>query len=359
MKIYYLRCYNLELTENLELVANRIIDSDPDRIIIWCAQEYAYYEIFDQLFDLLENWATSNNKLVHLITTCKSGYVRPWILAEGTYGILYNFMFAHMMGFPTDPKICDKKFIYLNNNKAPSQINPTKIFTCYNHTAHAQRGLLVDLLARDNLIKLGIVTFHYPEQYQWIYHNGTKLLDELDFKLDNNKYSPDMVPQSQTSAFMDVVTESRYDINEYFITEKTLKSLMLYRPFLVLSCQGFHKYLVDRLGLRLYDELFDYGFDNEPSINNRVEGIIKNIKHIEKSFSSTTQLNEMYDSIRPKLLYNRNRIEEIFVNKDLIVPKSLKFLMEQDNITIENAGYADLPDYMIKMGWSNITLNNV
>ena len=87
--------------------------------------------------------------------------------------------------------------------------------------------------------------------------------------------------------------------------------------------------------------------------------IIKNIKHIEKSFSSTTQLNAMYDTIRPKLLYNRNRIEEIFVSKNLVVPKSLNFLMEQDDITIENAGYADLPDYMIKMGWSNIKLNNV
>jgi hypothetical protein len=67
----------------------------------------------------------------------------------------------------------------------------------------------------------------------------------------------------------------------------------------------------------------------------------------------------MYDTIRPKLLYNRNRIEEIFVSKNLVVPKSLNFLMEQDDITIENAGYADLPDYMIKMGWSNIKLNNV
>jgi hypothetical protein len=203
------------------------------------------------------------------------------------------------------------------------------------------------------------VTFHYPERYQWNYHDGSKLLDESDFKIDNDKYAPDMVPQSQTSAFMDIVTESRYDPEEYFITEKTLKSLMLYKPFLVLSCQGFHKYLVDHLGLKLYDELFDYSFDNKSSINSRAEGIIKNIKHIEKSFSSTTQLNAMYDTIRPKLLYNRNRIEEIFVSKNLVVPKSLNFLMEQDDITIENAGYADLPDYMIKMGWSNIKLNNV
>ena len=358
MLVYFLKCYDQEIVDNPIIVANRIIDINPDKIIIWSAQEYAYYEIFDQLFDSLEDWAVSNNKIVHLITTYKSGYIRPWILAEGTYGILYNFMFAHMLAYPNDPTISSKKFMYLNNNKAPENIQPTKLFTCYNHNVHEPRGLLVDLLARDRLIKSGIVTFHYPEQYSWMYHDGRKLVDEPGFKIDNEQYAPNVVPQNQTSAFMDVVTESRYDPEEYFITEKTLKSVMLYRPFLVLSCQGFHKYLVDYFGFKLYHELFDYRFDNEHSVNDRAEGIIKNIKRIKESFRDKKKLNEMYDSIRPKLLHNRNRLEEIFADKDLIVPKSLRFLMEDNNITILNAGYSDLPDYMIKMGWSNIKLNN-
>jgi hypothetical protein len=351
-------CYNQEVQEHPEIVAQRIIDINPDRIMIWCAQEYAYYEIFDRLFDLLENWATSNNKIVHLITTYKSGYIRPWILAEGTYGILYNFMFAHMLAYPNDTEVDSKTFIYLNNNTIPTRIRPTKLFTCYNHYAHTPRGLLVDLLARDDLIKSGIVTFHYPKEYQWKYHNGSKLINEPGFKIHDKKYAPNVVPKNQTSAFMDIVTESRYDPEEYFLTEKTLKSVMLYRPFLVLSCQGFHKYLVDHFGFELYDEIFDYSFDKEELVHDRVEGIIKNIKHVKNIFRDTKKLNKIYDSIRPKLLHNRDRVEKIFSNKDLIVPKSLQFLMEDEDITILNAGYSDLPDYMIKMGWSNIKLNN-
>ena len=155
------------------------------------------------------------------------------------------------------------------------------------------------------------------------------------------------MPKNQTSTFMDIVPESRYDPGEFFVTEKTLKSVVLFRPFLVLSCQGFHQYLIDKFGFKLYDEIFDYEFDTKELVEDRIEGIIHNVRQIRKKFSRSSQL---YDSIRPKLIHNKNRIEEIFASKDSIVPHSLRFLME-DNVSIVGDTYGDLPTYMRIMGW--------
>lgn len=346
MLVYFVKCHSL-IIKDPQTLSQQIIEANPDRIICWCAEEYAYYEIFDPLFDLLEEWAVSNNKTINLITTGKTGYVRPWILAEPTYGLVYGFMFAHKISYSKLAK--EKNFISINKEYPPQQINPSRLFACYNHNYQAPRGRLVDLLARDKLINSNLITFHYPEKYTWVYHDGSRLVDEIDFELNkpNSLFLPNIIPTNQISTFMDIVPESRYDAGEYFVTEKTLKSVMLFRPFLTLSCQGFHQYLVDQFGFKLYNEIFDYTFDKEELIEDRINGIINNIKQIKKDFK---KVNQLYDCIKPKLLHNKNRIEEIFANKDLIVPQSLRFLME-DNITLVGNTYGDLPTYMRIMGW--------
>lgn len=359
MLVYFLKCWSLAPNSPKE-TAQTIIQTNPDRIIVWCAEEYAWYEIFLPLFEQLEKWILENNKTINLITSCNIDSPKPWIQIEGTYGILYNFMFAHKISWPNRPESEHKNYTFLKD-LPPKKIQPIKIYTCYNHYAHSPRGLIVDLLARDNLLESGIVTFHYPKEYSWKYHNGKKLVDEENFKLNdplNLKYSPNMFPKNQTSAFMDVVTESRYGDLEYFVSEKTFKSIALFRPFLVLACKDFHQYLIDKFDFKLYDEIFDYSFDNKTSVEDRVEGIIKNIKNIQVIFNDNKKLNEIYNTIKPKLMHNRNRLEEIFNNKNLIVPKSFRFLMDEKDVNLIGASYGDIPDYMIKMGWANIKLNN-
>lgn len=347
MLVYFIKCHSLIVKDPLTL-SQQVIEANPDRIICWCAEEYAYYEVFDTLFDLLEGWALSNNKTINLITTYKSGYIRPWIFAEPTYGLVYGFMFAHKISYSELAK--EKNFISINKESPTQQINSSRLFSCYNHNYQTSRGRLVDLLAKHKLISSNVVTFHYPEKYNWTYHDGSRLVDEEDFILNkpNSLFLPNIIPKSQTSTFMDIVTESRYDFDEYFVTEKTLKSVMLFRPFLTLSCQGFHQYLVNQFGFKLYDEIFDYSFDNESLVEDRINGIIKNIKNTKKDFK---KLNLLYDSIKPKLLHNKNQIEEIFSNKNLIVPQSLKFLMEEEDITLIGNTYGDLPTYMRIKGW--------
>ena len=57
--------------------------------------------------------------------------------------------------------------------------------------------------------------------------------------------------------FFQLVSETT--TNHFFLTEKTVKPLLLKQPFLVFGNVGFHKKLKD-YGFKLYDEVFNYDF---------------------------------------------------------------------------------------------------
>ena len=104
------------------------------------------------------------------------------------------------------------------------------------------------------------------------------------------------------------------------------KPIIGLKPFLVLSCANYHKNLVDDYGLVLYDELFDYSFDNIPDVNDRIQGIIDNLNRIVNMDLSSIQ--ELHKLLLPKMLHNRQQFLEYKTKKEKMVPKSLNFLTE-------------------------------
>jgi hypothetical protein len=238
------------------------------------------------------------------------------VVAEKSYGFISDYMY-------------DVTFNSYDGDRPPSnQTTPypvdfgkiNKLFTCYNNNYRVERAMLVDTLAREDLLDSGIVTFKNPEDHPvWTYHDGSRLFDEEDFELHTKNYSPNMFPKSFFNTFFDIVPESRYDPGEYFITEKTLKSIFAFKPFIAFSSTGYQKeYLEKYIGLKPYDELFDYGFDSEPTLVGRIEGIVDNVK----------RLNHLSFQLIPKLIYNKSQIVNLFFDKDRIVPKCAKFLID-------------------------------
>ena len=78
----------------------------------------------------------------------------------------------------------------------------------------------------------------------------------------------------------------------------------------------FHKKLQD-MGFVLYDEIFDYEFDNARLVHSRITGIVKNIHHVLNN-----DVNDMYQKIKPALEWNRKLALE-YVNGKTI-PKSVR-----------------------------------
>lgn len=316
-KIYMLpvtgkKIYDLEIEEIQKI--------NPDEIIIDCTTEYSYEIIFDDFIKRIQPWLEKNNKFVKVLTTCTDGHkITPNIITERFAGITEFFLPWNFSGTNYD-------------DLASYPVEKTKkLYTCYNHSPKPERAMLVDYLSKENLLNLGLVTFHYPNyipfnRYKWKYHNGKKLIDEDENIFpDTPKYPltfSQEYPKNYFTGFIDIVTETAYNKNEFFITEKTIKPLFVLKPFLVLSCEGFHtEFLRDYHGFKLYDEIFDYSFDTMPNVEDRIIGIVNNIKNFPK-VSKTTLYKEIFN----KLQYNKNRLKEICQDFNKQIPMCLRFL---------------------------------
>jgi hypothetical protein len=331
-----LRVYILPVAHcsyNFDYEISRIQELNPDKIICWCSQELEYEHVFGDFLNKIQPWLESNNKIINLVTPhLDNVYVRPNVLAERTYGYLSEYMHSAFFGTNNYGSIVNQITPY------PLDFgNADKLFTCYNNNYRIERGMLVDTLARENLLSLGITTFKSPERHEWTHHDGSRLFDEEDFELHRNNYIPNHFPKSFFRSVFDVIPESRYDPGEYFLTEKTLKSIMSFKPFMAFSATGYQKeYLEKYFGLKPYDELFDYGFDSVESLTGRIEGIVANIKRL-----SQMSLHDLIDLRRrmiPKLIYNKSQVINLFFDKEKMIPNCAKFLIDGTDYEICSQG---------------------
>jgi len=323
---------------------NEIASINPDKIVCLSMNEVDAQLIFRDFFDRIKPWLRANNKIINLVVPhldnvfIEDGLVR----AERTVGyILHQMLFYSSNPWPVD--------------LIPTYNNPGLLYTCYNHKNNIARARLVDQLVSKNLLNDGLVTYHYPESAEWEFHDGSKLMDESDFEFHNPslpQYQPSSIPKNQCRGFFDIVPESRHEANEYFMTEKTLKSILMLRPFITLSSTGYSvEYLEKYIGLELYDEMFDYTFDGCAALYDRVDGIINNVIHLKSIIPDHRTKHSMYKKLLPKLIRNRNRIIEIFFDKTKIVPDCLQILMSGTPYTLH--GYIDHPVmfHMRNMEW--------
>ena len=330
---------------------NEIISINPDKIICLCMNEVDAQLIFRTFFDQIKPWLKNNNKIINLVVPHLDDiFIEEGVKAERTYGyILFHLLSNYNIEEMTLPlSVLPPQYMHLHNKT-------DLLYTCYNRRNEVARAMLVDALVKENLLQYGIVTYHQPNNAAWKYHNGARLVDEPEYEIDNQynpKYAPSNYPASMMRGFFDIVTESRYAPGEYFITEKTLKSIMLLRPFIAFSSTGYStEYLAKYIGLELYDEMFDYEFDRCDSLEQRIDGIITNVTRLKNQIPDLKTKHSIYKKLIPKLIRNRNKIVDIFFDKTKIVPDCLQILMSDKKYTLSGCTNHTLLIHMRRMGW--------
>jgi len=334
-----------------------IKDFDPDHIIIDCHQECDHKLIFKNVYPFLISYLNQYNKNCTVITTDYSQESpNPRITLEANYGYLLGFYRDHFENIMAGK--CP-----IINYIAPllPEESPTKLFTCYNHRASIHRLKMVDALVRENLLDKGIVTYAYPHIYwhksnddtiTWKYHDRSILRDEPDFKYRSSlEQTGNYLPRSFMTAWFDIVTESRADPYEFFVTEKTLKSLFAFKPFMILGPKGFHHHLVEKYDLELYTEWFNYDFDLLDNVDDRVEGIIDNVKRLMEL--NQWQLKDLRHRAMVKLIKNKLALTNIIFDKYRIIPKCLQGMFDKKlNVDYEVKGIEpEFVNHMKTLGW--------
>lgn len=206
------------------------------------------------------------------------------------------------------------------------KFNPQELqypFITLNNRSHYHRCVFIDEMAKENLIDKGIVTWvkHLNENsnYPYKYFDNRQLLLDDDFK---NKLDSFLIPIEYNQSLFHIVTEATH--LSTFITEKTVIPTLLKKPYLVLGNKGFNKKLVE-LGFKLYDEVFDYSFDDIENIHERTELFVKNVHR-----TLNLNLPDTYRLLESKIEYNYNRVTEIIKDKNNI-PDIIKQCVKEND----------------------------
>lgn len=125
--------------------------------------------------------------------------------------------------------------------------------------------------------------------FQSVINQGEDNSQNVRYHLDKNIIN---LESKITGSFLHVVSETIGTSYYPFVTEKFLFSICTRGLFLAYAQPGWHDFLQQCYGFKLYDNLFDYEFDN---IANPVERVIALISMISKfSCLSTHDWHDLY-----------------------------------------------------------------
>jgi hypothetical protein len=118
---------------------------------------------------------------------------------------------------------------------------------------------------------------------------------------------------------INLVTESSFQLNELFVSEKILKPILNYQPFIVFAGYGYLEHL-KTYGFKTFSDFWDESYDKIESPKYRFFALLKIIRELNEK--SIDELNELYKNLKNVCIYNKevwdnleiNTLEKIFKN---------------------------------------------
>jgi hypothetical protein len=130
------------------------------------------------------------------------------------------------------------------------------------------------------------------------------LMEEWELKQQSREES---VPLEYVESCIDLVTEAYCISAGTVLTEKAYKPMLYKKPFIILGPIHIHQSLKN-IGFKLYDELFDYSFDDKP-YKERLDSVITQIKGILKL--PISELIDRCKSLSEKMDHNYKALHEL------------------------------------------------
>lgn len=309
--------YNIWNTNIPVVIEQDIKEHNPSRINIFAAEEHEIASTWSGDFNILKKLFIDNDVEVHFIYGAAN---------MEFYNTRYHFpehrIYTHLWPFYylsfTLSSMKHNEFVNHADHNNPTFTTP---FISMNNRPHNHRCMFMDQMARYNLIDTGSVSWHNDNvPYQWKWWKTPQRLKLVDdFSNNGNSYR---LPIEWKSSFMNLVSEC--SINRIYFSEKTWIPLLCHKVFLSQSDQYFYKKFKE-CGFELYDEIFDYSFDDYADADIRTSMIMENVKNIIGK-----DYNAMHNLLLPKLKHNFNRAITIATNNEYIpkIAKNSEFAME-------------------------------
>lgn len=258
----------------------------------------------------------------NLIESSSPFYNKFKVLYWPTYWLTYAFFRMH-----TDytKPFNDELGLYIEQNTKYDKFKHT--FLSMNYQPHKHRCLLMDSLAKHDLIKQNKISWRKKSLWKFDHWNQEILIiDQPDAENVSIGLRREKMPDSYKDCFMQIVTESEGETT-HTISMSTAVPLFLCKPFLVLGKHNYMEYL-EQFGFIRYDEIFDYSYDKIENLQDRVEALVVEIDRIH---TKKHMFGHMYSQIYDKLVYNRKRAMQLATDESLY-PDIWKKVATQDYI---------------------------
>jgi hypothetical protein len=122
--------------------------------------------------------------------------------------------------------------------------------------------------------------------------------NKMGFRVDNT-YKKEIF----LDTCINIVTETSFIDNELFLSEKILKPILMYQPFIVLGPSKILSHLKS-YGFKTFGEFWDEGYDDVEDFKRRLEIVLKLINELNQK--SIEELNELYQKTKNICIYNRD-----------------------------------------------------
>lgn len=204
-----------------------------------------------------------------------------------------------------------------------ADLEPTQfehLFLNYNRKPKWFRRRLVQLFEESGLINHGCVTLPFSpytvhdDNNDYVKHGSTEVFG--DVLIPNDHYSLGQLRIWQTS-FINVVSETEYSFgSNVFFSEKIYKPIIGLRPFVLVGSPGIYRVLKN-LGFDCFEDLFDV--DGIMAVRELDESNVQGMQLVVDSLQRYIDRDwmELYQSIRPRLVRNRELFYQHAANQEL------------------------------------------
>lgn len=142
---------------------------------------------------------------------------------------------------------------------------------------------------------------------------NSKLPIELDTQNITNKTGFGSSSTFKKNLFLNscinIVTETSFENNELFISEKVIKPILMYQPFIIIGPANYLKHLREKYKFKTFSDFWDESYDEIYHSPDRIKVIINLIRDLNKK--SIQELNELYQKTKDICIYNRRLLDSM------------------------------------------------
>lgn len=245
---------------------------------------FASKKLIPVIIDILEGHAWLPQYIESMASSVKD--ICPVYFVDGnklnesltTVNYYYHYSWLYFTAF----NLKDLTDYYKYDNTIVNLDEDHKIFICLNRRARVHRLTLITTLVEQGLRQHGYISWagmpgepDWQQQYPIVAKEAFDTLDVFDIATDNptEKFPTAFAKKS----FIFVNTETYYDTQSMFLSEKAFKPMAMAMPFILLGSPGVLTYLKS-LGFKTFDKWVDESYDNDIPLQARCDIIANEIQ---------------------------------------------------------------------------------